>query len=245
VRGIQDILCFRSDISPFLIHLTRGNEIGTAVENLTSILEYHFLISLGNPISDARFAVSLRNTTHTDKVNLFSAVSFSETPLNEIHCLLEISSREVNLEPYGVVFLKDNLKRKGVSPVIYINNERGDKDSVVRALATLRNSHPDAARQLLPLISVFGRRLRPVGGTYLDRPVDFTWEREWRYAAASGLFNFEVADVFLGLCPHEQISNFERQFAPISFIDPQRNVKWYAKKLVRARQRLGLKYSVV
>src|SRR5437870_3526905 len=169
MRGIHDILYFRSDISPFLIHLTRATEIGTAEENLTSILEHRFLISLSEAISDARFAVALKDITYLDKLNLFSAISFSETPLNEIHCLFEISSREVNLEPYGVVFLKENLKRKGVSPVIYINNERGDKDKLVRALATLRTSHPDAAQQLLPLLSVFGHRLRPVGGAYVDR----------------------------------------------------------------------------
>jgi hypothetical protein len=49
----------------------------------------------------------------------------------------------------------------------------------------------------------------------------------------------------MGLCPHDEIRKFERLWAPIEFIDPTRNMKWYAEKLIRARQRLDLKYSVV
>ena len=40
----------------------------------------------------------------------FSAVCFTETPLNEIYSLLEISRRRVNLKPYGLVFLKEKLQ---------------------------------------------------------------------------------------------------------------------------------------
>ncbi len=245
MRRIEEILYFRSDISPFLVHLTRNSEIGTADENLDSILGNKFLMPGGDLISDARFGVSLGTMSRVDQLRFFSAISFSETPLSEIHCLLEISRREVNLEPWGVVFLKDRLKRRGVSPVIYVNNEQADKDDLVRALVGLRRTAPDAAAQILPLVSVVGSRLRPMGGAYHPGRVDFSWEREWRYAEDNGLFEFTEDDIFLGLCPHNQIDMLERKYRPILFIDPRRNVRWYARKLVNARKRLDLKYSVV
>jgi hypothetical protein len=241
-RSIQHIPHFRSDISPFLVHLTRSREGKSAAENLTAILAAEFLVPSFTAISDARFAVRTSETSQTD---FFAATSFSETPLGEIHCLFEIGLRAIQLEPYGLVFLKDRLSARGVSPVIYINNQQGDKDQVVRALASLRKTHPEAARQILPLVSVFGQKLQPVGGTLSPGQVDFRWEREWRLPTASGLLGFERDDLFVGLCPHEEIRAFEKQYPLLQFIDPRRNVKWYASKLVRARRRAKLKYSVV
>jgi hypothetical protein len=51
--------------------------------------------------------------------------------------------------------------------------------------------------------------------------------------------------VFVGLCPHDEIPFFDSLFPPVGFIDPTRNMKWYATKLIAARQRLDLKYWVV
>lgn len=59
------------------------------------------------------------------------------------------------------------------------------------------------------------------------------------------MFEFEREDVFMGLCPHGEISNFEDEFDWVEFIDPQRNMKWYAEKLVNARKKHSLQYSVV
>lgn len=240
MRSIQTLLHFRSDVSPFLVHLTRAKDGSSAHENLESIIKNELL--LPGIVSDARFAVPPKDA---DDYDLLAASSFSETPLGEIHSLFEIALRQVNLEPYGLVFLKQKLAARGVSPSIYLNNEQGDKDAVVRALATLRKSHPKAAAQLLPLIAVFGAKLSPVGGAASTGRVNFTWEREWRYALANGAFEFSRSDVFVGLCPHEEIRHFERLYSPVAFIDPRRNVRWYATKLVRARHRTGLKYSVV
>lgn len=245
MRSIADILFFRGDLSPFLVHLTRATPTNSASETLKSILTCRFLIPGDDSISDARFAMPFVNYTE-ERRDLLSAVSFTETPLNEVHSLLEIASRQVNLEPYGLVFIKSRLKGRGVSPVIYINNESGDKSEVVQALASLRESHPAAARQLLPLIAVFGKKLQPVGaGIAVYGQVDFSWEREWRFPEALGMFEFSVEDIFVGLCPHAEIQFFEDILPPIGFIDPTRNVKWYATKLVEARQRVNMKHSVV
>ena len=75
--------------------------------------------------------------------------------------------------------------------------------------------------------------------------IDFRWEREWRYSSIAGDLEFAEEDVFVGLCPDSEIDFFEGLFRNVGFVDPQRNMKWYAKKLIEARQRFDLKYSVV
>lgn len=176
----------------------------------------------------------------------FGAICFTETPISEAHCLLEIGGRTVNLEPYGLVFLKDRLKSRNVAPALYINNEAGSADTIFYGLFTLITEAAATAERLLPLVSVFGQKVWPPGAA--ARPagrVDFTWEREWRHPAALGAFAFAWDDVFCGFCPHDEIENFELAYPPLKFIDPRRNMKWYAKSLIQSRQRLDLKYSVV
>ncbi len=138
------------------------------------------------------------------------------------------------------------MQKKGVSPVFYVNNENGNMDNIFQALFSLIDSNPDEAAKLLPLFSVFGQKICPPGVD--ERPsgdIDFRWEREWRYPSINGDLEFDDNDVFIGLCPHDEIPYFEGLYPGTGFIDPLRNMKWYATKLVDARQRLDLKYSVV
>ena len=65
------------------------------------------------------------------------------------------------------------------------------------------------------------------------------------YASDKGDLSFSEEDVFIGLCPDSEIDWFETNFPPFLFIDPTRPTKWYATKLIEARQRLDIKYSVV
>lgn len=247
MRDIDDILNFRTDISPFLVHLTRSRNPGqTARDNLTSILGQQLLACGSTLVSDARFGVYTDGLSDDLKRRLFCAICFTETPVSEIHNLLEIAYRHVRLEPYGLVFLKDRLESRGVSPVVYLNNVRGDKDPVFQALCSLRTTHAAAAAELLPLVSVFGLKIQPPGAP--NRPpgeVDFRWEREWRLPYIKAPLEFNSDDVFVGLCPHGEIPQFEALLAGVGFIDPVRNMKWYATKLIQARQRLNLKASVV
>jgi len=245
MRDITKVLLFRNDISPFLVHLTKITEDRTAKDNLVNILEKKALRYGTEPISDARFGYPYAKLNPRTKF-YFSAISFTETPIGEVHNLMEIGRRGADLQPYGLVFIKDRLKAKGVSPVFYINNMNGDKDQVVRALCKLMNRNRAQAAQILPYVAIFGKKLAPMGATMPgDGEVDFTWEREWRYASNDRCFRFDEADVFIGLCPDEDITELEETFQPLKFIDPRRNMKWYAEKLVDARQRSDLKYSVV
>lgn len=245
LRKIDDILHFREDISPFLVHLTRASGNATASDVLKTILDEQRLIPSNSEISDARFGINTMGFTAAQKKKFFGAISFTETPLNEVHCLLEIQKRKVDLQPYGLVFLKDRTVARGVEPVFYINNLGRNKDRVIRELSSLITTHPYAAARILPLISVFGYHLTPPGAAQTNKKVDFCWEREWRKPAINGDFDLVPNDIFIGLCPHDEIADFDGLFPPVQFIDPRRNMKWYATKLLAARQRLNIKYSVV
>jgi hypothetical protein len=245
-REIEDILHFRTDISPFLVHLTRDLGALTAPAALYSIIDDGCLKCSLNPISDVRFGIHFSEVNDLTADGFFSAICFTETPLNEIHSLLEIENRQIDLAPYGLVFLKENLANKGVSPVLYINNKNGDKDPVFVALGSLTSSHRDEALELLPLFAVYGKKIKGVGaGRHSPGKNEFIWEREWRYPFVKGDLEFSEEDVFIGLCPHEQIDDFEGLCSNIKFVDPTRNMKWYADKLIESRKRLGIKYSVI
>lgn len=243
-RDIDEVLYFRSDISPFLVHLTKDKSTTQSKEILKSIIEQKQLIAGQSSISYAHYG--LDNLTE-EKKHFFQAISFTETPLNEIYCLMEIDKRQINLQPYGLVFVKDRLIEKGVSPALYFNNHNpGDKDKVFEALCSLIDTHEEAAKRILPLVSAFGYYInRPTKSTKSTTKIDFTWEREWRFPNNDGKFKFEKEDIFIGLCPHEEIETFEELLPDVKFIDPMRNVKWYANKLVEARKRCDIKYSVV
>lgn len=117
-RNIDEVLLFREDISPFLVHLTRDtiydDQPKNAKENLINILK-NMVLDPGDFISQASYGVEyheFKNMPFEDKQKYFSSICFTETPINEIHCMLEIESRSKNLSEYGLVFLKDNLTKR-------------------------------------------------------------------------------------------------------------------------------------
>jgi len=233
-RNIREILEFREDISPFLVHLTKTATSKKAKDVLKKILKERKLVAGNKPMSDAKYFLT------GDKQNEFCrAISFTETPLNEIHCLIDIKARQIELEPYGLVFMKEELQKKGVSPVIYLNNEQNDIDNVIKSLCRLIYKDAASAKKILPLISTFGRMLLK------RKRIDFTWEREWRYPSVLGDLKFDKTHVFVGICPDDDIKEFEQQFPDFIFVDCRRNMKYYASKLVKARRAHNLKRSVV
>ena len=253
MRKIEDVLDFRGDISPFLTHLTRGTENKQAKEILEDIISSRQLLQSGNKTSSACYGCIDIHWDDTKKKSLFSSISFTETPLNEIHCLLEIENRQIELEPYGLVFIKKNLMKKNISPVLYLNNYGENIDNLIHALGDIvtQNDYPEELHKIFPLISSMGNMLTPRNGPSRAGTFDFSWEREWRRPYCYGSFEIDFEnDIFIGLCPHDEITHFE-EYAQrilghqILFIDPQRNAKWYAKKLIERRRKFGLTLSVV
>lgn len=252
-RKIKDILHFRKDLPPFLVHLTRKYKEKDAKDNLLCILKEKKLKQSGEHVSSIRFLIdssTRKNWDNEKEKNFFSALSVTETPLDSIHCLIDIEGRQVNLEPYGIVFLKERLKTQNFHPVLYFNNSnRGDADLILNAIGTLATSFSDKAELFFPLLTTFGYLVgssKPNGGWH-----DFYWEREWRRPFCYGDFSFSFSedpknnDVFCGLCPEGEINFFEARYHNIPFIDPMRPLSWYAQKLIARRKLLGLDHSVV
>lgn len=246
-RDIESILRFRLDLSPFLVHLTRDTrDDQSAKDNLKRILSEKRIVCSDKEISDARYGMNTTGLTSVERSDLFSAICFTETPLSEIHSLLEISYRGIDLKPYGLAFVKKRLMKRGVSPVVYINNKRTDADTLFQALCGIRQDNLNEAKKILPLIAVFGKKIKsPTASSRSPGDVDFIWEREWRLPKMEGDLAFTQKDVFIGFCPEEDIQEFDELEPEFEFIDPRWNAKWYAEKLIRARQRLKLKHSVV
>lgn len=243
-RAIKDVLAFRSDISQFLVHLTKNSDGLAAKDRLKDMLNTGILRQSGNPVADSRWRLPF---THTLFTELTSAICFTETPLSQIHCLLNIAKRQVNLEPYGLVFMKDRLQGMHISPVHYINNWADDAVDMFDAYRFLADSatHGDAAQRILPLLSLYGHYLEALNGKKQTGKQDFYWEREWRRPYCHGDFEFDYRkDIFVGMCPQGEVREFEGAF-DMSFFDPRVAMSYASKKLVARRKVLGLKISVV
>ena len=147
----------------------------------------------------------------------FKVVCFTETPIDQIGLLLsEVYGRRNQPEPYGIIFDKEFIRSKGGNPVFYAG------DTVMPTLWDVYekakdNNFNDKEWRFLALVNK------------CDTEIDFHWEREWRIV---GNLNFELEDVYLGLCPEQDIAYFEQTFRPVRFICPTWGFTKTLKKLL-------------
>jgi hypothetical protein len=198
----------REDISRFVIHLTRDhgdkalaeileeNTYRSARSNLISILK-------GRKV-EARNAHCLHgkklNGVPQDIQNQFKVVCFTEIPLHQIHQVIgHIEGRDIEFQPYGLVFRKRFLIEKGAQPAIYINSYQGNMFHRVGADALFARASADNFNdfswRLLPLLNA------------MHEKYDFTWEREWRVC---GDFAFDVSDIVCLILPAEGDEDLKR-----------------------------------
>jgi hypothetical protein len=110
--------CERPDLTPYLIHLTRGTEAEnghTALDNLISILETGEL--RGSDPSKA-FIKGRR-----------PAACFMDIPFGALKYLW-LKRDNAKYEPYGVAVLKPRAYEHGARPVLYLSNEELDRLSI-------------------------------------------------------------------------------------------------------------------
>lgn len=240
-RNIDEILSARKDLSPFLIHLTRNKNSNSAKDNLIEILDEKILNVGSSTVSSFKFVNSFPNIDET-VIERLKTVSFSETPIEEIHCLLDIQGRATNLSQYGLIFLKNRIITKNrISPVLYVNTNNAAHK---RAYKNFINELYDAAIEhdlsssieFMAFFESFGENLRTEGTT------DFYWEREWR---STHPVSFKYYEIFLGLCPENEIRFFERRYPKIKFIDPKMNPRYFAKKISDRREQLSMPHNIL
>jgi len=173
--GRLDVIERREDVSRFMVHLTRDDRAdfiedgGTARENLISILQ------------DKEIKAYNAYCYHHYKLNSlpkriqeeFKVACFSEAPLNEIKNLITpVEGQRCRLAPYGLVFTKPWLLKKGAQPALYINCY-GDNRIVRKAFdqvfyGSKELKFADDKWRMLPFVNV------------MQENHDFAWEREWR-----------------------------------------------------------------
>ncbi len=132
---------YRDDLSDRLIHLTKGEPEQAMGTLLTIIDERRLIGGIGY----------IKGKHH--------CVCFSESPISKIGFLLAQPREDVKYKPYGIMFRKTWIYRKGGRPVFY-------------------QSEQDYAKlppELQHLHVRFDLSYSP--------PTDHSWEREWRLRA--------------------------------------------------------------
>jgi hypothetical protein len=215
---IHKILARRTDLSTFLVHLTRSNQSSTARQNLENIIRTRKLIA-SSAFGHASAALKKAKVPAASQ----RCVCFTETPLEHVSLLTEqIDNRQFKFEPYGVAVTKKYARRNNANPVWYVDITPGTTwlsdsinalvDSAIKA-GTFDTS--DIA-MLTPFIEQMG-----TGETYRK---EFWWEREWRCRG-----DFPLPLVVIAFCPEDEIPEFDKQAEQsrltAKFVDPSWNLE--------------------
>jgi hypothetical protein len=221
---ITEILPRRSDLSTFLVHLTRDFQGQTAKQALLGILTSG-KIEARSPFGHALSALRERGIS-TDGQR---AVCFTETPLEYTYLLLqEIEGRSCNFGPYGVALTKRTGREAGINPVWYVDISPAGRDWLSKSINVLvdeaiKGGEFDSTpvSKLAPFIEQMGSGTGKDGKPYRK---EFWWEREWRYQG-----NLSLYPRILVLCPEEEFDEVRaalqkepRWFVdPVPFVDPR------------------------
>jgi len=227
---IEQLLNRRSDLSTFVVHLTKGGAGGTpsSKENLEAILTSG-IIQARTPMGWTGVGKARLSATALASMKV---VCFSETPLEHVYSLFQdIRGRSTKLSSYGVAFTRETARSRGVNPVWYVDMTPGRTWELSSALDVLRKqaaaapdgfaSHP--ASKILPFVEAMG--------TWPGGRKEFSWEREWRHL---GDFKFAWDDVALVLCPETEIDEFEA-LGSYNAVDPSWSLEKMIATIVRKR----------
>jgi hypothetical protein len=215
-QPIRDVLNRRTDLSTFVVHLTRDRdelqEPITAREALESIVEERYLRA-ETPMGMAKDQDDASDPAkQTQRV-----VCFSETPLEHIYSLVaDIEGRRVWLRPYGLAMTKLTARRMGIGPIWYVNQTTGFDWEVTPAVNELNeravregNFHEDPIAKLTPFLEQMG--------TWSEGSrKEFWWEREWRHVGPLWLPSRGV----IWLCPEADMGTFREKVGEAPLIDP-------------------------
>jgi len=224
------LLARRSDLSTFIVHLTRRTEDGQSPRgNLRSIIKQQ-KIEARTAFGPVAKLLDQSSKGHKSQ----QCVSFSETPLEHLYCLAQrIPKRKFRLSPYGLAFAKMKARKLGVNPVWYVDITPGHDwltgpiDQLIESeMKRRKRFEKSPLSKVAPFIEQMGSGMSRSGYGYRK---EFWWEREWRHC---GDFCFSLHDVALGFAPEVRIEAFERLTEGlgrrIPFVDP----KWGMEKII-------------
>jgi hypothetical protein len=206
--SISDVLNRRSDLSTFVVHLTRDHGAeDSARSRLEKIINDRRLI-VGDPrgwatgVREAGELVLTPEQRETQRV-----VCFSETPLEHAYSLFaEIENRSYRLRPYGLALTKMVARRAGINPIWYVDISQGHPWAIRNALNRLVTKSVtegwfNDVRALFPAIEGMLTRTDEEGKITFQR--EFWWEREWRHVGDVPLA--PIWSKILWLCPEAEM----------------------------------------
>lgn len=246
-RSIEDLLHRRSDLSTFLVHLTRRTD-RSARTNLLSILSDQTIEArsvLGMAASRRRLGGAFRDTQRV--------VCLTEAPLEQMWMLCEsVEDRQIQLSRYGLVFTKSWGRRRGVNPVWYVDITRGHDwlmnplnamlDVALQDGATILQDDEvvdvEAASAPIARIAPFIEQMGNPAGIRKE----FWWEREWRHV---GDLPFRYRDLVAIVAPEnvhedlsEQIGDLSARLGQVRILDPS----WGLERMIAALARVPEEY---
>ena len=233
---IEDLLQRRTDLSTFLVHLTRDAANGkTPLDNLKSIVKAQTIKARNAFGPAAHLEEHLAGSPATQ-----TAVCLTETPLEHVWMMLErIDGRSFHFEPYGLAITKTTGRREGFNPVWYSDISRRGYDWPAKAVNAMVTDAVARATVADGVVDVEALREEPVlqvtpyfeqmGPTAHGRK-EFWWEREWR----------KVGDYYMSfpsrvtalLAPEDDHAELERFLVDI---DDAQNTKWTLRPILDPR----------
>jgi len=211
--AIDEVIARRSDLSTFIVHLTRDEDSETAKDRLESIIKsrtieartmYGAAVARFNDLKDEEGVVIRSADEESQKV-----VCFTETPLQYLHLMMKkIDRRQFKFGPYGIAVTKSVARENGVNPVWYVDINPGHDWLTVPVNGLIHSairsggfSQSDIAA-IAPFIEQMGSGIRKVDNEPYRK--EFWWEREWRHKG-----DFKLPNHVLIICPEDDKSTFE------------------------------------
>lgn len=200
--NIREVLHRRTDLSTFVVHLTRDKDGRTARQVLDSIINERILRA-GRPMGWA----DEQDDPMDEQKQTQRVVCFTETPLEHIYShVADIEGRSIDFAPYGLALTKLAARKMGINPVWYVDMTPGQQKSwaLRNAIERLRDEavaagdfHQKPIAQLTPFIEQMGT------WPTRDSQKEFWWEREWRHVGELGLSSGSM----IWLCPEDEMGS--------------------------------------
>jgi hypothetical protein len=228
MTDIRDVVSQRTDLSTFLVHLTRSGDGEDAKSRLMSIIgattpPTPALIRARSPFGFAKDAFAVGSP----EWQLQRCVCFTETPLEYIKLLVgPIEGRAVPVEPYGVAITKKQGRRRGVNPVWYVDQTTGRDWHQSNAI----NALIDVAKQSGVFIGTPIAAIAPFAepmGTWPTGRKEFWWEREWRYVG-----DFMLNMPYLLLCPEKHMPDFKNATETFAYRPAMVDPAWSLERII-------------
>jgi hypothetical protein len=184
VSEIRTILHRRTDLSTFVVHLTRRRDPGYSAQDALVDIARSGRLEARRSMGWAKTQDDPGDGTKQSQ----RVVCFSETPLEHINLMVgAIQGRAIAMEPYGLALPKLKARKLGINPIWYIDQTAGANhqwrlaralDSlrdqlIAQAAADNRNFHESRLAQVFPFMEQMG--------TWPGSTKEFWWEREWRH----------------------------------------------------------------